>query len=133
MDWAHGGISASAQRELDQLLATAVSQARLRLTAASDFEPFAIVTDADARILAVDWDTAPLGKHPEVEQILDAALTQLRHLRETAHCTALVVNTRLSRERTDAIEVRLDVLGHEVGVTRLMGVAPMPVWMRSVL
>jgi hypothetical protein len=28
---------------------------------------------------------------------------------------------------------RLDVLGHEVGDTRLMGVAPMPVWMRSVL
>ena len=28
---------------------------------------------------------------------------------------------------------RLAVLGHEVGVTRLMGVVPMPVWMRSVL
>jgi hypothetical protein len=108
MDWAHGGISATAQGELDRLLATALSQARQRLTLASDFEPFAIVTATDARVLAVDWDTAPLGKHPEIEQILDAAVLQFRSLRDEIHSTALIVNTRLSREHTDAIEVRLE-------------------------
>jgi hypothetical protein len=108
MDSANGAVSTSAQGELDRLLATALSQARQRLAAASDFDPFAIVTSTDARILAVDWDTTPLGKHPEVEQILDAAVAQFRHLRDSSTCTALIVNTRLSREHTDAVEVRLE-------------------------
>ena len=102
------GIGPAAQGELDRLLTTALSLARQRLTESSDFEPFAIIMDTESRILAADWDTSPLGKHPEVEELLAASIAQLRHVRDTAHATAIVINTRLARERTDAIEVRLE-------------------------
>ncbi len=104
----HAGIGPSAQVELDRLLSTALSLARQHLSESSDFEPFAIVIDREARILAVDWDTSPLGKHPEVEQIIEAAVAQLRHIRASARATALVINTRVARDRTDAVEVRME-------------------------
>jgi hypothetical protein len=52
-----------------------------------------------------------------VEAIRNAAVAQLRHLASSAKCTAVIANTRLSRERTDAIEVRLE---HNGGVALLV-------------
>lgn len=98
----------STQPELDRLLDSALALARQRLAAASDFEPFAIFADSNSRVMAMDWDTAPLGKHPEIQQILGAAVVALRHVRDDARCTALIVNTHLSKEKTDALEVRLE-------------------------
>lgn len=102
----------SGQHDLDRLLDSALALAKQRLAEASDFEPFAIVSDASSRVLAVDWDTSPLGIHPEPEQLVLAAIKALRNFRDQARCTALVVNTHLSKEKTDALEVRLE---HEFG------------------
>ena len=102
------GLSAAAQADLDRLLDSALTIARANLAKASEFEPFAIVADGDGRLLGTDWDTSALGKHPEVEAVLAAALVQLRHIGRTSRATALVINTHLVHENTDAIEVRLE-------------------------
>lgn len=111
------GLDAAAQADLDRLLDSALRLAQQKLVAASEFEPFAIITAVDDRVLAVDLDTSELGKHPDVEQIRNAAVAQLLHLKSSARCTALIANTRLSKERTDAIEVRLE---HSAGVALLV-------------
>jgi hypothetical protein len=106
-------LSAAAQADVDRLLDNGLRLAQQHLVAASEFDPFAIIVAVDGRLLAVDLDTSELGKHPDAEAISLAARAQLRHLAPSARCTALVTNTRLSRERTDAIEVRLE---HREGV-----------------
>ncbi len=111
------GLPAVSQAEVDRLLDTALRLAQERLADASEFDPFAILIAADGRLLAVDLETSELGKHPEAEAISLAARAQLRTLASTAHCTALVTNTRLSRDRTDAIEVRLE---HRDGVALIV-------------
>ena len=111
------GLSAATQAELDRLLDAALRLAQERLTNASEFDPFAILIAIDGRLLAVDLETSELGKHPEAEAISLAARAQLRTLAPTAHCTALVTNTRISRDRTDAIEVRLE---HRDGVALIV-------------
>ncbi|MFZ2965141.1 MAG: hypothetical protein WA006_10725 [Rhodoglobus sp.] len=111
------GLPAASQADIDRLLDTGLRLARQRLVDASEFEPFAILIAVDGRLLAVDLDTSELGKHPEAEAISLAARAQLRHLAPSARCTALVTNTRLSRERTDAVEVRLE---HQDGVALIV-------------
>ncbi|MDF1478549.1 hypothetical protein PYV02_05560 [Leifsonia sp. H3M29-4] len=110
-------LSAAAQADIDRLLDSGLRLAQQHLVAASEFDPFAIIVAVDGRLLAVDLDTSELGKHPEAEAISLAARAQLRHLAPSARCTALVTNTRLSRERTDAIEVRLE---HREGVALIV-------------
>lgn len=110
-------LSAASQADVDRLLDTGIRLAQQHLVAASEFDPFAIIIATDDRVLAVDLDTGELGKHPEVEAISRAARAQLRHLAPSARCTVLVANTRLNRERTDAIEVRLE---HRDGVAILV-------------
>lgn len=107
------GLSPAAQADLDRLLDSALGIARANLAKASEFEPFALVADGDGRLLGTDWDTSALGKHPEVEDVLTAALVQLRHIGRTSRATALVVNTQLAKDRSDAVEVRLE---HREGV-----------------
>lgn len=101
-------LGATAQAELDTLLDSGIRLARNYLAAASEFTPFAIVTDTEGRVLAVDLDYSALGKHPEVEQIVRASLARLRLLAPQIRCSAQVANTHLPKERTDAIEVRLE-------------------------
>lgn len=101
-------LDAGAQTDLDRLLDSGLALARAQLAKASEFDPFALVVDTEGRLLATEWDTSALGKHPEVDEVLAAALVQLRQLGETCRATALVINTRLARERTDAVEVRLE-------------------------
>lgn len=107
------GLSSAAQTDLDRLLDSALTIARANLAKASEFEPFAIVADGDGRLLGTDWDTSGLGKHPDVEEVLAAALVQLRHIGRTSRATALVVNTQLAKDRSNAVEVRLE---HREGV-----------------
>lgn len=102
------GLSPAAQTDLDRLLDSALTIARANLAKASEFEPFALVADGDGRLLATDWDTSALGKHPDVEEVLAAALVQLRHIGQTSRATALVINTHLLQDKTDAVEVRLE-------------------------
>jgi hypothetical protein len=111
------GLPAASQADVDRLLDTGLRLAQQHLVAASEFDPFAILVSVDGRLLAVDLDTSELGKHPEAEAISLAARAQLRHLAPSARCTALVTNTRLSRERTDAVEVRLE---HADGVALIV-------------
>ena len=111
------GLDAAAQADLDRLLDSGIRVAQRNLVAASEFDPFAILVAVDGRVLAVDLDTSELGKHPDAEQIRAAAAAQLRHLAPSARCTALVSNTHLVRERTDAIEVRLE---HQGGTALLV-------------
>jgi hypothetical protein len=102
------GLSDGAQADLDRVLDTSLGLARRKLTESSEFDPFALVTDAEGRLLAVDLDTSALGKHPDSLAIARATTAQLKTLTVSARCTALTLNTRLSQERTDAVEVRLD-------------------------
>lgn len=111
------GLSTDAQSDLDRLLDTGLRLARQSLTAAAEFDPSAIIVAVDGRLLAVDLDTSELGKHPDADAITLALTAQLRHLAPSARATALIANARLSRERTDAIEVRLE---HRDGVALLV-------------
>ena len=97
-----------AQTDVDRLIGTALQLGRTRLTEAAEFDPIAIVVDSEGRLLEAEVDTSALGKHPETDDIIDAIVTQLRLARGGARATAIVINTRLSKERTDAIEVRLE-------------------------
>jgi hypothetical protein len=110
-------LSPADQADVDRLLDTALGIARASLAGSSEFDPFAILVDVNGKTLQMELDLAGLGKHPETELILDATGKQLRTLCDTARCTALVVNTRLAKERTDAIEVRLE---HKAGSALLV-------------
>lgn len=102
------GVSDFAQHELDRLLDSALQLAQTELAKAHEFDPFAIFTHDDGRMLQIALEQGGLGKHPDSEAVADAALAQLRNLRRQARCTALTVNTRLSKEKTDAVEIRLE-------------------------
>lgn len=101
-------VSPDAQAEMDRLLDSALRVAQSNLAQAAEFEPFAIVMDNGGRVMEVGLDTSGLGKHPESDVLIDNAARHLRQARDVAHCTALVINTRLSKERTDAVEIRLE-------------------------
>ncbi|MCU1579056.1 MAG: hypothetical protein JWP19_1260 [Rhodoglobus sp.] len=106
-------LSPAAQADADRLIDSALTIARANLARASEFEPFAILVDEGGRLLGTDWDTSALGKHPEIEDVIAAALLQLREIGRTSRATALVTNSRLAREKTDAIEVLFE---HREGV-----------------
>ena len=110
-------LDAAAQADLDRLLDSAIQIAKQNLAGASEFEPFALITAIDDRLLAVDLDTSELGKHPDSATLMAATMAQLKHLAKSARCTALAANTRLSREKTDAVEVRLE---HREGAALLV-------------
>ena len=101
-------MSPDAQAEMDRLLDSALRVAQSNLAQAAEFEPFAIVLDPGGRVLEVGLDVSGLGKHPESDALISNATRHLRQAKDAAHCTALVINTRLSKERTDAVEIRLE-------------------------
>lgn len=105
-------MSDSARADLDRMLEASVRAAQQRLTQASEFDPFALVIDPEGRLLAVDLDLSGLGKHPDAATIAKAITAQLGTLATSVRCTALTLNTRLSREKTDAVEVRLEHREH---------------------
>ncbi|CAN5250504.1 hypothetical protein BH11ACT4_BH11ACT4_20800 [soil metagenome] len=102
------GLGATAQDDLDRLLDSALTIARGNLAQASEFDPFALVVDDAGRLLATDWDTSALGKHPDVEEVIAAAIVQLREIAPSSRATAMVINTQLLQDKTDAVEVRLE-------------------------
>jgi hypothetical protein len=110
-------LSAPAQADVDRLLDSAIRLAQQSLAQASEFDPFALVAAVDGRLLAVDLDVSGLGKHPDSVAIMAATAAQLKTLASSARCTALAGNTRLSQEKTDAIEVRIE---HREGVALLV-------------
>ena len=106
-----------ARSDLDALLAAALRVAQQELAQAETFEPFVLVTGRDGRMLSAEIDRSELDRHPESEEIARAATGQLAGLASSVRATALTLNARLSRERSDAIEVRLD---HADGVSLLV-------------
>ncbi|MDP3209134.1 MAG: hypothetical protein Q8M65_08285 [Rhodoglobus sp.] len=102
------GVSAGAQAELDSLLDSSLSVARRNLDHASEFDPFAVFMREDGRLIHVEYSKESKGKPPTVETILRNLLEQLRALAADARCTAIILNSRLDKERTDALEVRLE-------------------------
>lgn len=94
--------------DLDALLAAALRIAQQELDHAAAFDPFVLVTGSDGRMLAAEIDRSQLGRHPESEELEQAATAQLAGLAASVRATALTLTTRLARERTDAVEVRLD-------------------------
>ena len=110
-------LSASAQSDVDSTLDAAIRVAQQHLAESSEFDPFALVTDLDGRLLAADVDLSSLGKHPESDRIADATVNQLHSIATTIRCAALTVNTRLSEMKTDAVEVRIE---HREGAALLV-------------
>ncbi len=102
------GVSDATQAELDRLLNSALRLAQSLLSEAAVFEPAALVVADDSRVLELDPDRSSLGKHPDAELVIDNAIRHLRRVRTEVRCTAVVFSTRLSKERTDAVEVRLE-------------------------
>ncbi len=100
--------SAAAQAELDSLLDTGLRLARGHLDKASEFTPFAIFLSDERKLILVEYDSESKGKVPAVETILVNLLEQLRTLGSQARCTAIVLNIRLEKERSDALEFRLE-------------------------
>lgn len=111
------GVDDTAQAELDRLLDTALRLAQSQLADAAHFEPVALVLADDGRILEIDQDRSALSKHPEVVEVLANAVRHLRQVRTEVRATALVVNTRLNREHTDAVEIRVE---HRAGVAAIV-------------
>jgi hypothetical protein len=107
----------AARSDLDALLAAALRMARRELEQSATFEPFVLVTSNDGRMLAAEIDRSELEKHPESEEIAVAATAQLVGLASSVRATALTLNARLAKERSDAIEVRLE---HADGVSLLV-------------
>ena len=103
--------------ELNALLTASLRMAEKHLAGAASFEPFALVTSLEGRMLAAEIDRSQLPRHPESDEIADAAVVQLRGLAPSLLASALTVNARLARERSDAIEVRLE---HRDGVALLV-------------
>jgi len=101
-------VSDTAQGELDRLLDSALRLSQAKLGQAAEFDPVAILMDVDGRILEMALDTSTLGKHPDSQTLVASATANLRQVKMSARCTALIINTRLSKERTDAVEVRLE-------------------------
>ncbi len=107
----------AARSDLDGLLTAALRIAQQHLAEAAEFEPFVLVVGADGRMLAAEIDRSQLEKHPESEEVVEAATAQLVGLAASVRATALTLNTRLSKERSDAVEVRLE---HRDGVSLLV-------------
>lgn len=112
------GLSQDALADLDRLLDSTLALARGQLAASRRvFDPFAVVVDDQGTLLGADWDTSALGAHPDVDEVLAAALVQLRGLATQIRATALVIDTQLVQERTSAVEMRLE---HREGAARVV-------------
>ena len=111
------GVDDTAQAELDRLLDTALRFAQSQLAQAAHFDPCALVLADDGRILEIDQDRSGLSKHPEAPELIANAVRHLRQVRGEIRASALVVNTRLAREHTDAVEVRVE---HRSGVAAIV-------------
>lgn len=109
--------SDAARSDLDGLLAAALRIAQQHLAQVSAFDPFVLVAGRDGRILSAEIDRSELARHPESEELAQAATAQLVELAASVRATALTFGTRLSKERSDAIEVRLE---HSEGVSLLV-------------
>ena len=94
--------------DLDALLAAALRLAQDELDHAAAFDPFVLVTGSDGRMLAAEIDRSQIGRHPASDELEQAAISQLTGLAASVRATALTLTTRLAKERSDAIEVRLD-------------------------
>lgn len=106
--------------DLDALLAAALRIAQREIEQVAAFDPFVLVVGSDGRMLSAEIDRSQLGRHPESEELAQAATEQLAGLAASVRATALTVTTRLAKERSDAIEVRLD---HRAG-TSLVVITP---------
>ena len=112
-----GALGDAARSDLDTLLAAALRMAQHNLSEAAEFDPFVLVTSSDGRLLAAEIDRSQLGSHPESGELAEAATAQLVGLASSVRATALTLNARLAKERSDAIEVRLD---HRDGASLLV-------------
>ena len=97
--------------DLDALLAAALRIAQREIEQVAAFDPFVLVVGSDGRMLSAEIDRSQLARHPESEELAQAATEQLSGLAASVRATALTVTTRLAKERSDAIEVRLDHRG----------------------
>jgi hypothetical protein len=112
------GLNPDALADLDRLLDLSLGKARDALANSRKvFDPFALVADPQGKLLGTEWDTSALGPHPDVDDVLNAALVQLRGLRTQIRATALVIDTELAHPRSSAVEVRLE---HRDGVSRVV-------------
>jgi len=101
-------LSDAARSDLDALLAAALRIAQGHLQQAAEFDPFVLVLSTDGRLLAADIDRSQMEGHPESAELVEAATSQLASLAASVRATALTLNARLAKERSDAIEVRLE-------------------------
>jgi hypothetical protein len=99
--------SAPVQAQLDRILDLAVTQAQARLRQAHEFDPFALFLNAEERVMQVAYDREG-RKGAEVEVIVASLIGQLRAVAPDAQATAVVINSHLSKEKTDAVEIRLE-------------------------
>ena len=106
--------------DLDALLAAALRIAQREIEQVAAFDPFVLVVGSDSRMLSAEIDRSQLARHPEPEELAQAATDQLVGLAASVRATALTVTTRLAKDRSDAIEVRLD---HRAG-TSLVVIMP---------
>ena len=101
-------VSEAAAADIDRLIDAGIAEARKHLVHGSEFDPIALVIDSDGRILAVTQDLAALGRHPGTDAIVTATIAQLRQLGGAVRCTAIIVNTRLAKEKSDAVEISVE-------------------------
>ncbi len=110
-------LNADEQADVDRILDSALQVARANLGHASEFMTFALMTDGSGRVLEMTADDALRKKHPNAQALLNQTVTQLRQMANISRCSAIVSNTRIAAQKTDAIEVRIE---HRAGAALMV-------------
>ena len=110
-------LNADDQAEVDRILDSALNAARAALGLSSEFITFALVTDESGRLLELTADEEFRKQHPDAEALLKQTVTQLRQMAAIARCSAIISNTRITAQRTDAIELRIE---HRAGAALMV-------------
>lgn len=110
-------LNADEQADVDRILDSALHVARTNLGHASEFMTFALMTDGSGRVLEMTADDALRKKHLDASALIKQTVTQLRQMANISRCSAIVSNTRISAQKSDAIEVRIE---HRAGAALMV-------------
>jgi len=110
-------LNADEQADVDRILDSALHVARTNLGHASEFMTFALMTDGSGRVLEMTADDALRKKHLDSSALMQQTVTQLRQMANISRCSAIVSNTRISAQKSDAIEVRIE---HRAGAALMV-------------
>jgi hypothetical protein len=101
--------SAQAQRDLDDLLNTALGFAQQQLTTRGEFYPYAVAIRIDGQTEMLAGRPDPADDHPAAPDVIAACAEQLRSRQTQLRAGAIVSDVRLpDLDGSDAIDIALE-------------------------